>query len=72
MEEIVHLRIKKKYAADLIQDLIEAKALEPVTEPDVVIPEWQKEAVRQTLADVMENPGRLQPWDLIRQKYMKA
>lgn len=72
MEEIVHLRIKKKYAADLIQDLIEAKALEPVTEPDVVIPEWQKEAVRQTLADVMENPGRLQPRDLIRQKYMKA
>jgi hypothetical protein len=72
MEEIVHLRIKKQYAADLIQDLIEAKALEPVMEPDVVIPEWQKEAVRQTLADVMENPGRLQPWDLIRQKYMKA
>lgn len=72
MEEIVHLRIKKQYAADLIQDLIEAKALEQVMEPDVVIPEWQKEAVRQTLADVMENPGRLQPWDLIRQKYMKA
>lgn len=72
MEEIVHLRIKKQYAADLIQDLIEAKALEPVMELDVVIPEWQKEAVRQTLADVMENPGRLQPWDLIRQKYMKA
>ena len=72
MEEIVHLRIKKQYAADLIQDLIEAKALEPVMEPEVVIPEWQKEAVRQTLADVMENPGRLQPWDLIRQKYENA
>ena len=34
MEEVVHLRIKKEYAAALIEDLIKAKALEPV-EADV-------------------------------------
>lgn len=71
MEEIVHLRIKKEYAAELIEDLIRAKALEPVTENDTDIPEWQKEAVRQTLRQVQEHPEQLQAWDVIKQKYMK-
>lgn len=72
MEEIVHLRIKKEYAAELIEDLIRAKALEPVTEYDTEIPEWQKEAVRQTLRQVQEHPEQLQAWDLIKQKYKKV
>jgi len=70
MEEIVHLRIKKEYAAELIEDLIRAKALELVS--DTHIPEWQKEAVRQTLRQVQEHPEQLQSWDLIKQKYKKA
>ena len=69
MEEIVHLRIKKEYAAELIEDLIRAKALELVSDTD--IPEWQKEAVRQTLSQVEENPEQLQAWDVIKQKYKK-
>ena len=74
MEEIVHLRIKKEYAAELIEDLIRAEALEPVTENEneTDIPEWQKEAVRQTLRQVQEHPEQLQAWDLIMQKYKKA
>jgi hypothetical protein len=72
MEEIVHLRIKKEYAAELIEDLIRARALEPVTENDTDIPEWQKEAVRLTLLQVKEHPEQLQAWDLIKQKYKKA
>jgi hypothetical protein len=71
MEEIVHLRIKKEYAAELIEDLIRAKALEPVSDTDTDIPEWQKEAVRQTLRKVQEHPEQLQAWDLIKQKYKK-
>jgi hypothetical protein len=71
MEEIVHLRIKKEYAAELIEDLIRAKALEPVSDTDTDIPEWQKEAVRQTLRQVKEHPEQLQAWDLIKQKYKK-
>jgi hypothetical protein len=71
MEEIVHLRIKKEYAAELIEDLIRAEALEPVTENDTDIPEWEKEAVRQTLRQVQEHPEQLQAWDLIKQKYKK-
>ena len=68
MEEIVHLRIKKEYAAELIEDLIRAEALEPVTENDIDIPEWQKEAVRQTLRQVQQHPEQLQAWDIIKQK----
>jgi hypothetical protein len=71
MEEIVHLRIKKQYAAALIEDLIRAKALEPVTDNDTDIPEWQKEAVRQTLMRAQQHPEQLQSWDLIKQKYQR-
>lgn len=71
MEEIVHLRIKKEYAAELIEDLIRAQALEPVTDNDTDIPEWQKEAVRQTLLQVQLHPEQLQAWDIIKQKYQR-
>ena len=71
MEEIVHLRIKKEYAAELIEDLIRAQALELVRETDTDIPDWQKEAVRQTLIQVQEHPEQLQSWDLIKQKYKR-
>lgn len=71
MEEIVHLRIKKEYAAELIEDLIRAKAIELVSENDNDIPEWQKEAVRNTLRQVEKHPEQLQSWDLIKKKYMR-
>ena len=71
MEEIVHLRIKKQYAAALIKDLIQVQALEPVEDPEGEVPEWQKEAVRQTLLHVQQYPEQLQSWDLIKQKYQR-
>lgn len=71
LEEIVHLRIKKEYAAELIEDLIRAKALEPVLETENEIPEWQKEAVRKTLRQIEEHPEQLQPWDVIKNKYYR-
>jgi hypothetical protein len=71
MEEIVHLRIKKQYAVALIEDLIQAQALEPVVDPEGGVPEWQKEAVRQTLIRAQQHPEQLQSWDLIKQKYQR-
>jgi hypothetical protein len=71
MEEIVHLRIKKQYAAALIEDLIQAQALEPVEDPEGEVPEWQKEAVRQTLMRAQQHPEQLQAWDVIKQKYKR-
>lgn len=71
MEEIVHLRIKKEYAAELIEDLIRAQALEAVSENETDIPAWQKEAVRQTLRQAQEHPEQLQSWEVIKQKYKR-
>ncbi|HOA38429.1 MAG TPA: hypothetical protein PKJ36_08510 [Flavihumibacter sp.] len=71
MEEIVHLRIKKEYAAELIEDLIRAQALELVEDSDADIPEWQKEAVRNTLRQVEQHPEQLPSWEVIKQKYQR-
>jgi hypothetical protein len=70
-EIVVHLRIKKQYAVALIEDLILAEAVEPVKDPEGEIPEWQKEAVRQTLTNVKQHPELLKSWESIKSKYKK-
>jgi hypothetical protein len=45
--------------------------LEPVSENDNDIPEWQKEAVRNTLRQVEQHPEQLQSWDIIKKKYQR-
>jgi len=69
MSEILHLIIKKDYAASLIQHLQNENAIEIIEEDVMQIPEWQKEAVRKTLAEVEQHPEQLQPWDIVKQKY---
>ena len=71
MSEVVHLIIKKDYAASLIQHLQREDAIEIIREEDQQIPEWQKEAVRKTLEDIAQHPELLQPWDIIKQKYKR-
>ena len=71
MPEILHLIIKKDYAASLIEHLKNEKAIEIVEEEVPEIPEWQKEAVRKTLQEVQQNPASLQPWDIVKQKYKR-
>jgi hypothetical protein len=67
-----HIRIKKEYAAALIEDLIKVHAVENIEEELPNIPEWQKEAVRKTLLQVQQNPTSLQPWEVIKQKYKRS
>lgn len=71
MPEILHLIIKKDYAASLIQHLQKENAIEIIEEDVQPIPEWQKEAVRKTLAEVEQYPELLQPWDSVKQKYKR-
>ena len=72
MSDTFHLRIKKEYAAALIEQLKKEEAIEIIEEDVPDIPEWQKEAVRKTLARVQQNPQLLQPWDIIKQKYKRS
>ena len=67
-----HIRIKKEYAAALIEDLIKVNAVENIEEDLPNIPEWQKEAVRKSLQQVQQNPTSLEPWDIIKQKYKRS
>lgn len=71
MNDTLHLRIKKEYAAAMIEQLKKEEAIEIVEENVPDIPEWQKEAVRKTLASVQQNPELLQPWDIIKKKYKR-
>jgi len=59
MPNILHLIIKKDYAASLIEHLKKEDAIEIIEEDLTPIPEWQKEAVRKTLADVQAHPEQL-------------
>lgn len=68
MSDRLHLRIKKEYAAAMIEQLQKEEAIEIIEED---IPEWQKEAVRKTLAKAQQNPELLQSWDIIKQKYKR-
>ena len=67
----LHIRIKKDYAASLIEHLQKEQAIEIVDEEADDIPDWQKEAVRKTLLDVQQHPEQLQPWDVVKQKYKR-
>jgi hypothetical protein len=72
MPEVLHLIIKKDYAASLIEHLQKEQAIEIVGEEETVdIPDWQKEAVRKTLQEVRLHPDQLQPWDVVKQKYKR-
>lgn len=71
MSEILHLIIKKDYAASLIQHLQKENAIEIIEQEEPQIPEWQKEAVRKTLAYAEQHPELLQPWDVVKQKYKR-
>jgi hypothetical protein len=71
MGDTFHLRIKKEYAAAMIEQLKKDDAIEIIEDAISDIPEWQKEAVRKTLAQVQQNPAVLQPWDVIKQKYKR-
>ena len=70
-DNTLHIRIKEQYAASLIEHLKKEHAIEVIEDDSPEIPEWQKQAVRETLSNVMQNPGHLQSWNLIKQKYKR-
>jgi hypothetical protein len=71
MDNILYIRIKKDFAASLIEYLKKEDAIEIIEEEQPLIPDWQKDAVRKTVAQIQDCPGQLQPWDKIKQKYKR-
>jgi hypothetical protein len=61
MEQTYVVKIKKEYASDVIEDLLQMEAIELWEEPD--IPEWQKEEVRRRLEEAELFPEKLITWE---------
>lgn len=68
----LHLRIKKEYAAALIEDLIKVHAVEAVGEEEAVeLTAQQKEALDKELVAISANPAYLQKWEDVRRRFKK-
>ncbi len=68
----LHIRIKKDYAAALIEDLIKVHAVEAVDEDESVeLTSQQKEALDKELTAIAGNPQYLQKWEDVRHRFKK-
>ena len=67
----LHLRIKKEYAAALIEDLIKVHAVEAVEEEAIELTAQQKDALDKELAAIAANPAYAQPWDNVKHRFKK-
>jgi len=67
-----HIRIKKDYAAALIEDLIKVDAVETVEEDEEIeLTPRQKEALDKELMAIKANPAYLQKWDDVKSLFKK-
>ncbi len=56
MHEVYHIKIKKEYAAALIDDLIKIDAVEDMEASNTELPQWQKDALDRELQAIADNP----------------
>ncbi|MBD0278439.1 MAG: hypothetical protein ICV81_10825 [Flavisolibacter sp.] len=66
MHDTLHIRIKKEYAAALIEDLIKVDAIETVEGESIELMSVQKAALDKELQAIKDNPDYLQKWDDIK------
>ena len=67
----LHIRIKEKYAAALIEVLINENAVEEIEEKEIELTTQQKEALDKELATIASNPAYLQKWNDVRHRFKK-
>lgn len=65
-----HIKIKKEYAAALIDDLIKIDAVENMeSSQQSELPQWQKDALDKELQAIADNPNYLIPWDSVKNRF---
>lgn len=72
MPDTYFIRIKKGYAADIIEDLQKMDAVELIDEDNFTIPQWQIDKVRDAKKKADENPSLLTDWNTVKQKIQKS
>ena len=70
MNTTYHVRIKKEYAAALIEDLEKMDAVELISdkEEDIDIPQWQMDEVKKRIEYYDKNPHELVSWEDVRKR----
>ena len=71
MSDIMCLKIKKDYAAALIEDLIKLDAVEAVQEEEIELTLAQKLALDIELENVKANPDYFLKWDAVKYQFKK-
>ena len=71
MSETYFIRIKKEYAADVIEDLQKMDALEFINDGNIDIAQWQKDKVLAIKNKVEGNPSLLIDWETVKQNIRK-
>ena len=69
MPEVYHIKIKKEYAAALIDDLIKVDAVEDMELQNAELPQWQKDALDKELLAIADNPTYTIPWDTVKNRF---
>jgi hypothetical protein len=71
MSDTYFIRIKKEYAADVIEDLQKMDAVELINEENVDIPQWQIDKVLEAKKKAKDNPSLLIDWGTVKQNISK-
>jgi hypothetical protein len=69
MAEVYHIKIKKEYAAALIDDLIKIEAVEDIEPQLTELPQWQKDALDKELQAIADNPDYTIAWDNVKHRF---
>ena len=72
MDEVYHIKIKKEYAAALIDDLIKMDAVEDPEKQHDELPQWQKKALDKELQAIADNPDYTIPWDTLKDRFKQG
>ena len=70
MADTYHIRIKKEYAAAIIEDLQKMDAVELLSDENTDIPDWQTKLGRKELENLISGNTELLPWNEAK-KYLK-
>ena len=70
-DKILHIRIKEKYAASIIEVLFNENAIEIIEEENIELTAQQKEALEKEVEMINNKQSYLQKWDDIRHGFKR-
>lgn len=71
MSQILHIRIKKKFATSILKKLIDEDAIETVEDENIELNDEQKKAIDVELEVISTDPGYLKNWNKVRHQFKR-